>query len=65
MKLLNVDLKTRTSEYELVFGYEVCLDDKSVYELISKYSKESKENSSSNSDKEYSLRFDKESLTLH
>lgn len=36
-----------------MFGYEVNSDDKSVYELISEYSKESEDNSSSN--KEYSL----------
>lgn len=65
VKLLNVDLGTRTSKYALVFGYKVYLNDKSVYKLILEYSEDLKENSFSNSDQEYLSKLDEKSLTLH
>lgn len=65
VKLLNVDLTTRTFEYKFIFRYEVNLDDKSIYELISKYSEESKDNLSTIYDEEYSSSFYKESATLY
>lgn len=65
VKLLIVDLGTRTSKYKLIFGYEVYSNDELIYELISEYSKDLEENSSNDSDEEYSSIVNEKSLTFH